>query len=789
MRRCSAIFILAFLLLVPMVTFGSPGELLSATPAITMTNSTVLLPVRDDSDEDSVYYTYGFEDDWNGWTHEDLTNPGDLWHLYAGDWAFEGNSWWCSKEELGGYDNHWLQYLVTPTFDFSDVGDGDIILTFKVAWVVEDPAGTIDPWDGWDGSNLWISTDGGEEWEVIEPAFPEYTNRSLYSFGEEWNMGEDIPGWCGTSEDDGSWVDAQFDLSDYNGREEVKIRWAFCSDPMWCTIDDADAFGIMVDDIVISVGEEVFFSNNGDDDGDDNEMEFDTGPSAGDPWEISDEASNSGDYSAHCEIGRNLQAVLISPGLEIPEDPWYTYFEYYVWADQLNTDPNDDGSLDDYFTCDYSEDGIVWEKLHHDYGRDQEWWDGFHYYGPDVTYNDLPDWKRKLNLTRFGGQTIFLRWKAISDDVVGDNEGSGLWIDDFSLMITQRREIDAGIEWLQVNYPNSLDLETNCYMSVKNFGMLDIGNIRRFSRINDGSNVPALPWQGLESDSSMVYNFKLNNVDFTRFQFADVIDLTGIVSVNDDSNAENDEYVAENIVIYPEGIWVLGYDNHSYERAFDLGEDNGPATLYTPEDDGISEAFDLKAVRTMWNGVGEDVEAMLHIKQDDDGVPGDDIFSTEITVTQATSWPEFWSIDLTGEDPLQEMNHRDNFWIWFEITSEDGLPQITGDVEIIDRAHHFSYDETTLNEVNGEFFIHPVLMPAGYEATILIAGRDEMDFGESQVRRTNRMTLALYNGGTNEVTIENLTIDNDSFRDSPADFQDYPYTLGIGEHAQIYIDL
>jgi len=182
-------------------------------------------------------------------------------------YAYNGTSWWCGVPERGGYDNHWLQYLQTPILDLSGTRNAE--LTWKGFWGIEDPADTgipPYPWDGWDGCNVWISTDGGENYTVIEPESPEYDYQHLWSFGhpdEGWDLGSDIAGWGGNSE---GWTDVKFDLSDYKS-EGVILRWAFASDLAYCTEDDPSLYGFFVDNVKISDRNVVLFENNGEDDG------------------------------------------------------------------------------------------------------------------------------------------------------------------------------------------------------------------------------------------------------------------------------------------------------------------------------------------------------------------------------------------------------------------------------------------------------------------------------------------------------------------------------------------
>jgi len=180
-------------------------------------------------------------------------------HFHADTYnSYNGKSWWCGDTSISGYDNHWLDYLETPIIDISNTDS--LKLKFKGYWAVEDSAYAEDPYDGWDGCNVWISTDGGENFIVIDPISPVYDCGHLWSFGhpgEGWNMGTDIAGWAGES---GGWVDVEFDLTSHKSDSAV-IRFALASDLAYCVIEDASLKGYFIDNIDISDETNTIFSD------------------------------------------------------------------------------------------------------------------------------------------------------------------------------------------------------------------------------------------------------------------------------------------------------------------------------------------------------------------------------------------------------------------------------------------------------------------------------------------------------------------------------------------------
>lgn len=793
MRTFVTFLLLLALVIAPSITFADQT---TADPmALTYITQdgwvTVDPPSRDDAEDDSIYYSYGFEDGWAGWTTDDNTATGVMWHLSEMH-ALEGLSWWCADEEIGGYNNHWLQYMESPVLNLTDYDGEDITLTFKLFHDVELPEGAEDPYNGWDGVNVWISTNGGDDWAVFQPVEPAYHRSSLYSFGFEFGMGPNIPGWVGQS---GGWVDVEFDLSNYGDQDDVMIRWAFCSDPAWSTADGQggnEAISVLVDDILIMSGEDEIFANNGDGDGDADEFTFDSGPVSGDFWQLSEDNPHTGNWAANCPIQPNLLDALVSPPLEIPGDPWYTYFDFWVHTHTLNHNPDGDQSLDDFFLVEVSTDQINWEWMVTGYSMNQNWLDDYHFYGPDTSYHvDNPEWKRKLNLTQFGGQTVWLRWQARTDDVMSENEGTGIWIDDFRLNITQRREFDVEANMLYIPYPTALDLATPGSITFTNVGMADLFSVRQYYNVDNTRDVPVIPFRGLEAEQTSTVNFILN--DRVAYPYAGVVNIYGKVAANEDTSPENNTTIASNVRIMPEGIWMLGYDNRSIVRWFpnEFMAGSGPAVLYTPEDDGIEENFDMNAIRIQWNGLQiASVDARLHVFADNNGVPGNELYVAGFTVLSAETNPYQQVIDLTDVDELKNLNG--NFWIWFEMTRNDQLPAIIGDdAADYGTGHYFNYNGEELSELPYQFLIHPVLMPVGFELNMVAAGRDTLDLGEVAPEASKRMRVALFNGGTEDVAITSLSVEGEAFA-ATADFDEVvetelPVTLRISDLLHVWV--
>ena len=170
----------------------------------------------------------------------------------------EGDSYWCADETVGssgGYLDEWMQYLDTPTIT---VNAGDE-LNAQIRFEIEDEAGAEGAIagscaDGWDSANVRISADGGETWELLEDPNNPYDfecgygwiyNDPAYETGGSLN--QVAPGWGGSSN---GWIDFGADLSPWAG-QDVIFRFAFGSDPAYNTNDQDDMTGFQVDNITV----------------------------------------------------------------------------------------------------------------------------------------------------------------------------------------------------------------------------------------------------------------------------------------------------------------------------------------------------------------------------------------------------------------------------------------------------------------------------------------------------------------------------------------------------------
>ena len=218
-------------------------------------------------------YFESFEDStMAGWVSVDQTSTEPAWHTDTyGAYGGDGRSWWMGDPNVGtngGYLDHWYQVLDTPPIDLPNSTTTQTI-SFQQKRAIENLcAGNTCPecaggvlYDGWDAFNVRISSDGGENWEILQDVVPAYNSTDTYAFGYEFGEGCAVPGWGGPETANPSWEATSVSIpQSYNG-QEVIVRFAFAADPGYCTTDNPNLTGVWVDNIDIAG----VFTNDGED--------------------------------------------------------------------------------------------------------------------------------------------------------------------------------------------------------------------------------------------------------------------------------------------------------------------------------------------------------------------------------------------------------------------------------------------------------------------------------------------------------------------------------------------
>lgn len=257
----------------------------------------------------SILYSEKFDAGAPGWTFQDLWSE-SFWHVSTTG-AYSGKSYWCGIEELGGYDDKWLQILTSPAIDLT--GTISPTLTFMHNYSVEPAVGAPAGADAWDAITVRISTDS-VTFNVIQPVggYPYSKALGFYLY-----YGTGIAGWAGASN---GYVKPTFNLSAYAGKK-VWIRFEFGTDWAGSYENNSSFWGWRVDNIEITDGAtRVFF----DDAGDTGTAQFVAGgPGGPSLWHITSNAAVSAPNSVGCfdpatgSYQPRMKAGLVSPVIAI----------------------------------------------------------------------------------------------------------------------------------------------------------------------------------------------------------------------------------------------------------------------------------------------------------------------------------------------------------------------------------------------------------------------------------------------------------------------------------------
>jgi len=630
-------------------------------------------------DQDSIIFYDDFEGS-NAWTGVDLTNPGVTWHRDYYN-AYSGQSWWSGKTVLNGYDNHWLQYLVSPVINLT--GATNPALTCSLFWAVEEPS-YYQSYDGWDGCNVWISGNGGFSWQVLEPEYPAYTCRNLYGFGWLWGgefESDSIPGWAGFSQ---GWVSARFNLSAF-AAPDIRLRFAFCSDQAICTADDPSLLGFFLDNIEVKSGSTVYLSNNADGLAFPSDFTMSAGLPSGNFWVLSTENYHTSNHSQNCEDQDFLSDALVSPLIPIPTG-MSTVMSYWVNCLMFDTNSDSDAFLDDFYYIEVAPNNSpIWAPLVYDYATN----------GSQLTWVERVDglWDglrtTNINLTPWAGQNVRLRFRVVTDGDQVQPDSTGLFIDDVTLVSHFLPNNDVGASSLVIPFP-TYDGQgpISCTVGLSNYGVLNQSQVPAFWSVN-GSSTSLIPWSAITAGGTVYRNFTWTPPADGSFNFK------AYTQLGSDQDHSNDTALAGLVEVTPAGLFELGYDHRQITYLpdfyyFNFQPGMGPMVRFTPADDGIPGILYGNTIRGMFHSAGT---LNLHIFADGPGGSiGAEVYTATVQIPPNQLYPNAWAeINISDVGYLQ--GGHPNFWVWLEITSPDNTPHITGHLlDAFTPGHFFTYD-------------------------------------------------------------------------------------------------
>jgi hypothetical protein len=769
-------------------------------PSLQVGLVTPSLPQRDEPNE--TVFLEDFEDGMEGWTTFDLTNPDTAWHISDFN-AREDDDllWWCGDTlsqydgEPIGYDNIWRQWLDTPVLNLSGAGDG-LTLTFDGWWLLEDPR-IVPRWlgdcDGYDGWLVMISENGGEEFEPLIPESPAYTAERLKAAEVFWGIGQ-TPGWVFMSIDgdfpdtnrnerrDPEWLACSFDLSNYRS-QEVVIRFVLLSDRT-VSAPFGNVYlqqsGVCIDNITITdEDEEVYLSNNADDDPVPGELIPRRGDGFGDYWARTNEKPDEDRESTwsmwNDDDHINLVNALDSPPIEMPEG-LNMWFEFWIWYDLPDYDFNGDTRLEDFFQMyAWNDEDETWEYIAHDWQRDAIGGERWVHYVPGTP----PTGNIELDLSDYEGETIQLRWIFLSDGDDDGGNGDGLFLDDIEVIGTNRNNQDVGMENLHVRYPLMAGMRRDSLtVQVHNYGLRDQDRFYAWwgwgnDEISD--LIPIIPRLSVTADNFIFYNltdYENRNIFGWTPTIPGVFDITVYTALgsqteeidDDDENFNNDTTRVLDVRVWPPGLYELGYDNRTYRYYMNFDQGSGAAARFSPGELGLEE-YTIAATHFRFNGA-QDVTSTfrLHVlgEGNDASHPGDEIASFTVDVPVDSCLPNHMTVSLGSVEAVRGMSG--DFWIWIEIMRDDSWPQIIGDDLIRGEGRYFSFDGDNATPYNRDLMIHPIIVAGGEAQPNAVALTDTIEF-DAVVQEGDETTISfsLYNGGTLPLTIRSVRSSHQAF--------------------------
>ena len=406
-----------------------------------------------------IEFSDDMEDGRNGW--KDYKSLGNPWHLVDSsedsnrESASPTHSMWVGDESKGDgeYDNNW---------DFSLYSADNISLG-------SNPQMSVNIWYStefsWDGGNVQISNDGGENWEVIVPDGG-YPDDAVVGLDNE-------PGYTGVSGDgdEADWETANFNLANYSG-DDVRFKFRFGTDSSVNTYE-----GWYIDDVQVNDGITTEFEDDFED-GDGN-WASDFVPSEWNYYKIDEEYGKaySGDYSWYLGNPDNgvyspsLNDSLESPMIDLG-DGSEKYVSAMIW---FGIDgPYDDVSLE----INQSNEWTVLANFPGDNGDFSE------------DYNDADDngWLYvEYDVTEYEGDVSF-RLRFVSNTYT---QYDGLYVDDFSIYSLPPIPNDVGTKKLEAPDTAKPGRTVTFDSEIYNFGTEDQENfeVRATVTRDDGTEV------------------------------------------------------------------------------------------------------------------------------------------------------------------------------------------------------------------------------------------------------------------------------------------------------------
>lgn len=628
--------------------------------------------------DETIYFENWETGDLHGWTPIDLTAEPCWWHLDTRDaYGGSGTSWWMGNPAVGqngGYLDDWYMCLNSPTITLPA---GTPMLGFMSRYSCEDPDGATAPYNGWDGMNLRVSTDGGASWTVVPntAVSPAYDRTSLYSFGFQHGEGPNIPGWCGVNVRR-NWYLQTANLSQWAG-QQVKIRWAFASDPAYNTTNNSQMFGWMIDNIRVYAGTDTVFSDDCNEVG--QWVGVNVRPTGGNLWRIAtDNTSPAGPHIVVCNdpadnlYNINMNNVLESPIIDISGLPFGTLI---ADVQVTGTVMCESGFPDcDYWGMEVSGDsGMTWCAVSNPTCAPG---------GTNYVYSDCPTFWSSFNesysIPMDFSQLIggYLKFRFTLQTNADALLAVGPKFDGFVIEYSSGFPNDIECYTLQVRYPNMAGRAFKIKGYFRNAGANAQNDIQAFWRVLGSSNRPFLnrfslnPGETAMRDTVVVIASAGSNNTLQAWS-----------ALGSDDNMQNDTSTVSAVDVKVSGPNLeFGYDNRTTQYRFNYETGRGPLMRFTPYSDGtLTNAYSVSSILAMYDmGQPGDLPIRYHVYVGGTTAPGTEVYNELVTVlaSETGAWKP---VSVASVPELQ--NITEDFWVWLEVvsTATDRYPQILGD--------------------------------------------------------------------------------------------------------------
>jgi hypothetical protein len=685
-------------------------------------NSPVKSPDRGIDEVDSLLMYETFTGGIGNWTTADLTAQA-TWHVDDYNHYTGGGStlsWWVGDSLLNGYDNYQLQYLVSPSFSL--VGAQNPVLEFDAFWAIENPNGPpppIPPYTGYDGANVWISSNGGGSWSVLPVQSPIYNVTRLGSFEGTWGIPGITPGWAGYSGGGapGQWVHCTATIPSAAFSPTVRLRWAFASDEQVCTREQSLLKGFFVDNIYLHDGSTTHLQNNAEGIAVPGDMFAVSGMgSVGNLWHVvavtyppAPSAPNVMRLAVDSTglYVQRMKNVLISPRIDLrayAPNAFRIAADFYVRGSVNVNDPDTSASELDFWTVQISPDsGLNWYFYSNP----------FNMYGDSnrvvvdapsnyTLFSDLHA-GHKINLSPYGGRVINMRiyFESNADLYLG----SGLFLDNVVVGFDQISPHDAAASDLWIPMPTSLYVDSiRSTVQVHNLGSQMENSIPISFQANTFIT-PMLPYpSNVQPGQTVLKTY------YWHPPAAGTYDVTAFTSLGGDTSHGNDVANAGDVEITPVNVLEFGYDSRQYSTnpfysliAYETG--SGACVKFTPQADGIPVPMNGLNLKALFDRTGT---LRIHLYQPGTATtPGPEVTNFDVQVT--SHWPNWQMIPINSVSFLQNTNT--DFWVWFEVTNVSQDPILTGAPILHGQGHFFSKSGSVVQSTTSDMFVRAIFAP------------------------------------------------------------------------------